>query len=109
MKLIDFPGNQLEKLFVRFIIQSALPDAITVTDIIGECERDKEMKTLAEMIQKGAKELPAELADFKKNFDELSCSPEGLVLRGTNIIIPLALRRKVVERAHVGHQGIVKT
>jgi hypothetical protein len=31
-----------------------------------------------------------------------------LILRGTRIVVPTALRKRVTEIAHEGHQGIVK-
>ena len=37
------------------------------------------------------------------------CTIGKLVLRGDRIVIPQSLRRSVVESAHEGHQGIVKT
>ena len=39
--------------------------------------------------------------------DELSFC-EGVILRGSRILIPSSLRGKVLELAHGGHQGIVK-
>jgi len=41
--------------------------------------------------------------------DELSVSPEGIVLRGMRMVIPNALQERVIRLAHEGHQGIVKT
>jgi len=37
------------------------------------------------------------------------CNYGNLLLRGTGIIIPKELRKRVLELAHKGHQGIVKT
>jgi len=37
------------------------------------------------------------------------CTYGNLLLRGTRIIIPKELRKRVLELAHKGHQGIVKT
>ena len=37
------------------------------------------------------------------------CNYGNLLLRGTRIIIPKELRKRVLELAHEGHQGIVKT
>ena len=38
---------------------------------------------------------------------EISIS-EGLLLRGSRIIIPLSLRKEILQRLHTGHQGISK-
>ena len=41
---------------------------------------------------------------------ELSASPDyDLLLRDTHIVIPSSLQQNVVDLAHMGHQGIVKT
>ena len=41
--------------------------------------------------------------------DELSVTKEGIVLRNRRILIPKALRERIVILAHSGHQGISKT
>ena len=42
--------------------------------------------------------------------DELSInSDENVLLRGTRLVIPKALQKRIVHIAHEGHQGIVKT
>ena len=42
--------------------------------------------------------------------DELAVSASGnLILRGTRIVIPKSLQEHVVNLAHEGHQGLVKT
>ena len=40
---------------------------------------------------------------------ELSVTNNGLLLRGTQIVMPSKLRRETLKHAHKGHQGIVKT
>ena len=37
------------------------------------------------------------------------CTIGKLVLRGDRIVIPQSLRKSVLESAHEGHQGVVKT
>ena len=39
---------------------------------------------------------------------ELTCIGQ-VVLRGTRIVVPRKLRKRVLDLAHEGHQGIVKT
>ena len=34
---------------------------------------------------------------------------DGLILRGDQIVVPTALRRIMIDRAHEGHLGLVKT
>ena len=33
---------------------------------------------------------------------------DGTLLKGTRIVIPLVMRSKMLEKLHMGHQGIVK-
>ena len=47
-------------------------------------------------------------ATFPKNISELT-TVDGLVLRGTKLVVPATLRDKVVTHAHEGHRGIVWT
>ena len=49
-----------------------------------------------------------DIADFVRFQTELSVH-DGLVLRGHRLVIPDSLHRKVIDIAHQGHQGIVKT
>ena len=53
--------------------------------------------------------LPSTLAEYKFVKDELSVTSSGIILRGSTILIPTSLRQRVLELAHGGHQGIVKT
>ena len=45
---------------------------------------------------------------YKLVCNELACFGK-VVLRGTRIVVPRQLRRKVLDLAHKGHQGTVKT
>ena len=53
-------------------------------------------------------QIQQELKDIARVKDELT-SHEGVLLRGTRIVLPTALRNKAVEIAHEGHQGIERT
>jgi len=41
--------------------------------------------------------------------EELSVTNDGLILKGNKMIIPSKLQRRILEIAHAGHIGIVKT
>ena len=40
---------------------------------------------------------------------ELAVTEDGMVLRGSKILVPHSLQSRVLAIAHEGHQGIVKT
>ena len=40
---------------------------------------------------------------------ELGVTENGILLPGHRVAIPVTMRRKVVQIAHEGHQGLVKT
>ena len=48
-------------------------------------------------------------ANFERIFDELSATKDGIILRGTRIVLPEALEDQAVRTAHEGHQGRTKT
>ena len=50
----------------------------------------------------------ADIQGYKNVFPELSIADE-LILRGSRIVVPTKLRQKVIEIAHEGHQGQVRT
>ncbi|XP_054281249.1 uncharacterized protein K02A2.6-like [Macrosteles quadrilineatus] len=52
--------------------------------------------------------LRNEIQEYFNVKDELSCI-DGLLLRGTRMIIPQELRAEMLERLHSGHLGITKT
>ncbi|CAB0016247.1 unnamed protein product [Nesidiocoris tenuis] len=52
--------------------------------------------------------LPVELRPYYPIREELSVI-EGILLRGTRMLIPAELRPVMLEKLHTGHQGITKT
>ena len=50
-----------------------------------------------------------EMSIYGKLSSELSVTDNGILLRGHRIVIPVTMRRKVVQIAHECHQGLVKT
>ena len=53
-------------------------------------------------------ELPAPIRPYLPVASELSIV-HGLLMQGTRIVIPAAMRVKILEKLHEGHQGITKT
>ena len=91
----------------NFVTKTAVPVAMTAAEIEAESEKDQEITNLRVCIRSsdwGRCKYPKYV--FAK--DEL-CEFNNTVLRGTRIVVPYKLRQRVIQLAHEGHQGIVKT
>ena len=77
-----------------------------------ESDKDETLVALKNVIIKGWPQMRSEcqpqLRDFWSYRDELSIL-DGLVLKGTRIIIPSACRDEVLEKLHEGHFGVEHT
>ena len=95
---------------VHFIINTDIPDAIDVCKIQEETGLDETLKCLKDhLINNTLNSMKSKLLEpFKKIKEELSIA-NGVILRGSRIIIPKSLQEKIVKIAHEGHLGIVKT
>ena len=79
--------------YVRFVLESARPKALTLKQIREETKKDQELQ---------------KLFDNQSLRDELS-TVDGIIMRNHRIVIPKTLRKQTVKLAHMGHQGIQKT
>jgi len=59
-----------------------------------------------ELLSSTGKEL---IKSFDRVTNELSITRQGIMLRGTRIVIPTTLQDKMLSLAHEGHLGITKT
>jgi hypothetical protein len=50
----------------------------------------------------------SELLRYEKMKEQLTCT-ETLLLKSDRIVVPAALQERIVDIAHEGHMGIVKT
>ncbi len=99
-------------LYVNFIVDKSVPVAITRSKISQVTAVDKDMQTRIAAIRSSNSELvksSKSLVDFHRLFYQLAVSSDGIVLRQHQIVIPLALSKLLVDIAHEGHLGIVKT
>ena len=74
-------------------------------------EEDPVCRVLLSYVQNGwptKHELPSLLKPYWQHQNELTLV-QGLLLRGTRIVIPSDLQLEMRERLHQGHQGIVRT
>ena len=94
--------------FVRFVSCQATPSSLSATEIAKETKTNVDFQMIKQAIVSGKwYPLSTEMVkSFHKVKDELTLSEEGIILRGTRIVVPPSLQEKV---AHEGHMGINKT
>ena len=109
--------------YLNFIIEHTVPKAMTLEEIKLATTSDSTMQYLTKLIQfnqwhsldsqQQSVDSDVSLADlklFRNVRDELSVDAiNGLILRGSRIVLPAVMRRKALNIAHEGHQGLVNT
>lgn len=98
--------NSVAEEFIRFVAETSTPAAMSVQEVEKESWVDPEVSQLRECISTGDwDDAPSQ---YKAVRNELSTLGK-LVLRGTRLLIPHKLRKRVLNLAHEGHQGLIKT
>nr|XP_050051912.1 uncharacterized protein K02A2.6-like [Dermacentor andersoni] len=97
--------------YVNFIQRHNIPKAFSVQEVADATKADQQLQSLISAIQHPtlASWVSAEMKPFASIKTELTTTPEGIVLRGTRLVLPATLQKQAVLLAHKGHQGIVKT
>ena len=82
-----------------------------MSDLRANTASDPDMQQLITVIKEGWPDhrtsCPPSVRPFWNYRDELSVM-EGLVFKGERIVIPVALRKDMLKRVHIGHMGMVK-
>lgn len=106
--------------YVNFVVENAIPKAMTLQEVQEASNQDSTLHSLKSLIQSGrwsSLKTPdwvpkdadiVELRAYSKIRQELTVTASGLILRGTQVVIPAKLRDKAIELAHEGHQGVAK-
>ena len=92
---------------VRAVVESCVPAALSPKEIEEASYYDEELTIVKSCVRSGNWDQ-CTLPSYAQVKDELCVYGERL-LRGTRIVVPRLLRNRVVQLAHEGHQGIVKT
>ena len=92
--------------YIRFLAEQASPNAVPIQEVERESAHDVELSQLRECIK--SSDWSSCPAAYKYVRYELAVLGK-LVLRGTRIVMPQKLREQVLDLAHEGHQGVVKT
>ena len=101
--------------YVNLIEMNAIPKTLSVAQVKNTTMEDATLQAAITNVKQGCwNEQPHQvnmeaLKNLKRLKDELTITSDGLLLKGTKLVIQKKLQMKVVEHAHQGHQGIVKT
>ena len=91
---------------VRLVTRMAAPVALNIRDIERASANDEELRSVTKALHSGnTADMPRPYLSVRHELTSVGC----IVLRGTRIVPPASLRDEIVDLAHEGHQGIVKT
>ena len=95
--------------YVNYVVMCSMIKAVTRDQVKDATEEDPALQALKKYINQGWIDTnDTRTHQFWQVFHELSIV-DGIVLRGDRIIVPAKLRHKMMEIAHEGHQGQVRT
>ncbi|XP_022826768.1 uncharacterized protein K02A2.6-like [Spodoptera litura] len=85
------------------IVEQARPKAVSMYDIVEHSVKDLEIKNVKNGIYKN---IWDDNVKAYKIFESELCFYDDVLLRGNRIVIPVSLRKEVLDSAHEGHPGI---
>ena len=110
--------QKIAKEYVNYIVSTSTPKAMTVAEIEEATKADETLQAVSKAIEtgdwyEGSQQSGVDTAVFAawqkvKNELTVGINPQ-VVLRGTRVALPSKLQQCVVNLAHEGHQGVVKT
>jgi hypothetical protein len=107
---VDYEGLSDEN-YIAFVSEHALPKATTREQMIAATKSDEQLQAVIKRIEQ--RSLSVQEQSLVKEFDgiqqELCTTSDGLVLRGTRLVVPADLKSTVLSIAHEGHLGRTKT
>ncbi|KAI5724806.1 hypothetical protein M8J77_007371 [Diaphorina citri] len=100
-----------EEQFVNSVTCAALPKSLQREEIASYSMKDKLILQIISALKSENENVwnTPDLKVFAKMKNEFTVTEDGILLRERRIVVPSALQSKVVEMAHAGHQGLVKT
>ena len=105
---VDWAIADETDIFVDWVIQDQLPQAITLEILRAPTATDPELKLLKEDIVAPIKTCRNYPVSFQKIFHKLSYI-EGIIMGGSQAVILASLQEEIVGLAHEGHMGADKT
>ena len=100
--------EKMTEQYINFVAQHSVPKAMTLAEIIDATNSDAVLTQVKDAIRTNKWDSPA-VKPFKPVKEELTTTSQGIVLRGTRIVIPAVLQQRTIDLAHQAHLGIDKT
>ena len=110
--------QKIAEEYVNYIVSTSTPKAMTVAEIEEATKADETLQAVSKAIEtgnwyEGSQQSGVDTAAFAawqkvKNELTVGVNPQ-VVLRRTRVAVPSKLQQRVVNLAHEGHQGVVKT
>jgi transposase InsO family protein len=104
----DDDGEIMEN-YINYIVNGNIPLRVSKEDILRETLSDRTLSALTSMVRSSQYVDDVLVRPYKHVFHDLSISSEGFVLRNDRLVVPASLQPKMIDLAHEGHLGIVKT
>ena len=94
--------------YVQYLVRNATPKAISLTSIQEATNQDPDLQILCACIAENHWVKNNSTRAYYGIRHELTVV-NGVILRGSRILMPQSLRETTLQLAHQGHQGVVKT
>lgn len=102
-------SKSVEK-FVNFLSDEALPSAIPRKTLAKHTNNDPVLNLLKVRLKSPTQsDLNDALQPYKHIISVVSVTEDGILLRGSRIILPSSLQKRVFHLMHRGHPGMVRT
>ena len=100
--------EHLAEEYVNFLTRHSVPKAMTLDKIAGETKGGNTLQRLHAAIRLDMWEADC-LKLYRLIKDELTIGAQGIILRGSRIVISKSLHQRTIDIAHENHQGLSKT
>ena len=113
----DCSAHNSTEDYVRLIDSNSVPKALKMCDVASATQEDKTLQNVILSVKtnqwnRKLCRINRSYGVFSKVCHELTVvdiDGQEILLRGSRLVIPLSLQKHVVDLAHAGHSGIVKT
>ena len=94
--------------YVNYILQNDIPHSISIEEMKQAVKEVSAMQKLLQCIKRGQMGSAEDIKGYKNVFQELTLVDE-LIMRGERMVVPKKLQKRMIQMAHEGHQGVVRT